>query len=86
MGWLKGDFWLLAKISTAYIGAIGAGFASGQEIMQFLFYTAAKGWQVQPGHILFAYLGGLVMFLSIKIKTANYKEFLNFLLGPRLVN
>ena len=53
MGWLKGDFWLLAKISTAYIGAvIGAGFASGQEIMQFLFYTAAKrAGRCSPGHI-----------------------------------
>jgi len=86
MGWLKGDFWLLAKISTAYIGAvIGAGFASGQEIMQFFILHSGKGLAgAALATFLFAYLGGLVMFLSIKIKTANYKEFLNFLLGPRL--
>ncbi len=86
MSWLKGDFWLLVKISTAYIGAvIGAGFASGQEIMQFFILHSGKGLTgAALATLLFTYLGGLVMFLSIKIKTANYKEFLNYLLGPRL--
>jgi uncharacterized membrane protein YkvI len=86
MNCLKGDFWLLAKISTTYIGAvIGAGFASGQEIMQFFILHDGKGLTgAVLATLLFSYLGGLVMFLSITIKTANYKEFLNFLLGPRI--
>ena len=86
MAWLKGDSWLLAKIVTTYIGAvIGAGFASGQEIMQFFILHSKEGLTgAMLATILFAYLGGMVMFLCIKIKTTNYKEFFNFLLGPRL--
>jgi uncharacterized membrane protein YkvI len=86
LGRLKGNFWLLAKIITAYIGAvIGAGFASGQEIMQFFILHGSGGLLgAVLATVLFAYLGGLVMFLCIKMKTANYKEILVLLLGPRV--
>lgn len=81
---LRGNFWLLAKVVTAYVGAvIGAGFASGQEIMQFFILHGSGGLKgVALATALFAYLGGLVMFLSITMRSTSYREILSFLLGP----
>jgi len=77
-------FLLFVKVVTAYTGVvIGAGFASGQEIMQFFVLHGSNGLLgVILATVLFAYLGGLVMFLSIKMKTTNYKKLLSYLLGP----
>jgi len=76
---------LLAKVVTAYVGSvIGAGFASGQEIMQFFILHGCNGLLgVVLSTVLFAYLGGLVMFLSIKIRATSYKELIIFLLGTK---
>ncbi|MDF9407760.1 MAG: hypothetical protein A4E52_00188 [Pelotomaculum sp. PtaB.Bin013] len=81
----QGNFLLLAKVVTAYVGSvIGAGFASGQEIMQFFILHGCKGLLgVVLSTVLFAYLGGLVMFLSIKMRSTNYKDLLIFLLGAK---
>lgn len=75
---------LLAKVVTLYIGAvIGAGFASGQEIMQFFILHGGNGLKgVLLATVLFSYLGGLVMFLAIKMRSASYREVLSYLLGP----
>jgi uncharacterized membrane protein YkvI len=83
---LKGQVWLLAKVVTAYIGAvIGAGFASGQEIMQFFILHGASGLKgVALATALFAYLGGYVMFLCTSLKSTGYKEILTLLLGSRV--
>jgi uncharacterized membrane protein YkvI len=68
MNCLKGDFWLLAKISTAYIGAvIGAGFASGQEIMQFFILHDGKGLTgAVLATLLFSYLGNRLLTNNLK--------------------
>jgi len=81
---LSNSFWLFVKVVTAYTGVvIGAGFASGQEILQFFILHGYNGlFGVVLATILFAYLGGLVMFLSIKMNTTNYKKLLSYLLGP----
>lgn len=81
---LRGNLWLLAKVVTIYIGGIiGAGFASGQEIMQFFILHGRGGLKgVVLATVLFAYLGGLIMFLSIKMKSTSYREVITFLLGP----
>jgi len=78
---------LFLKIATVYIGSvIGAGFASGQEIMQF-FVLKGKGglYGSVLVTLLFAYLGGLVVYLSAKYSTRNYKELIFHLLGPKFV-
>lgn len=87
MDHVKNKFFAFLKVVTAYIGAvIGAGFASGQEILQFFILHGNKGlFGVFLTTILFAYLGGLVMYLSIRLQTANYKELLSFLLGKGTV-
>lgn len=80
------NYWLLAKIVAAYVGAvIGAGFASGQEIMQF-FVLHGKGGLLGAFLVtaLFAYLGGLVMYLSIKKRFSCFQGIMAYLLGPRL--
>lgn len=83
---MKGQVWLLAKVVTAYIGAvIGAGFASGQEIMQFFILHGTSGLKgVALATALFAYLGGYVMFLCTSLKATSYKDILNLLLGPKV--
>lgn len=80
---MQKDFVIFLKVTTVYIGAVlGAGFASGQEILQFFILHGNKGLLgVLMTTILFSYLGGLVMYLSIRLRTANYQEFLSYLLG-----
>ena len=75
----------MAKVISAYIGAvIGAGFASGQEIMQFFILHGGSGLMgAVLATILFAYLGGLVMFLSINMHSSNYRKVFGFLLGSK---
>lgn len=71
-----------------YLGAvIGAGFASGQEIVQF-FVTygsgGAKGVVLAAG--LFSLLGGLLLYSAHDRKASNYQDMLKYLLGNRLGN
>lgn len=75
----------MAKVISAYIGAvIGAGFASGQEIMQFFILHGSSGLMgAALAMILFAYLGGLVMFLSITMYSGSYRKVFEFLLGNK---
>ncbi|MDD4237749.1 MAG: hypothetical protein PHT62_04250 [Desulfotomaculaceae bacterium] len=83
---MRGHLWLLVKVITAYIGAvIGAGFASGQEIMQFFILHGTNGLKgVALATALFAYLGGYVMFLCVSLKSTGYKEIITMILGPRV--
>lgn len=79
------SFWLLAKVISAYIGAvIGAGFASGQEIMQFFILHGNSGLiGAALAAALFAYLGGLVMYLAITMHSGSYKKLFCYLLGKK---
>ena len=79
------SFLLLLKIALVYAGTvIGAGFASGQELMQFFMVFGSKGlWGIGLATVLFIYLGALIMFLSTKLRTANYIELLQSLMGKR---
>lgn len=76
---------MLVKVVSIYLGSvIGAGFATGQEIMQFFILhgsNALKGAFVAT--FLFAYLGGLVMFLSVTMRSGSYKKLLNYLIGAK---
>lgn len=81
---IKSDVNLLIKVIATYIGAvIGAGFASGQEIMQFFMVFGQAGlWGVLLATVLFSYLGALIMFLAVRFRCTNYRELFNYLLGP----
>jgi len=69
-----------------YLGAvIGAGFASGQEIVQFFVSYGDKGL---PGAILatllFAACGGMLLHTAHRQKIANYQNMLAYLFGNKL--
>lgn len=76
----------ILKVITMYIGAvIGAGFASGQEIMQFITLHGLNGLkEVVLITALFAYLGASILYLSVKLSTDNYLALINYLMGKKV--
>jgi len=80
---LHGRVWTVYKIAVLYIGAvIGAGFASGQEILQFFIVFEEKGlWGVVLAAALFSFLGGLVMLLAVSVRSANYNDVYRLVMG-----
>lgn len=71
------------RVAVLYAGAVvGAGFASGQEILQFFIVFGESGlWGVMLAAALFCYLGGLVMFLAVSIGSGNYRDLYRVILG-----
>lgn len=74
------------QIAFTYIGTIvGAGFATGQEILQFF---TRFGWMatftIGLAGILFIWLGTKVMLLAHKIKAASYEDLNRYLFGAKL--
>lgn len=69
-----------------YIGSIiGAGFASGQEIMQFFIVFGDKAlYGIILSTILFAYLGSATLYLSSLFRTTSYKKLFANILSARL--
>ncbi len=64
------------KIASAFIGiVVGAGFASGQEILQY--YTSFGYWGlagVAAATILFGYLGKVLIGLGSRMQTKSHEE------------
>ncbi|GAB6179196.1 membrane protein [Desulfotomaculum defluvii] len=75
---------LVIRLVATYMGAIiGAGFASGQEILQFFILFGYKGlFGVMVATVFFVYLGAMVLRLSVQLRARNYQELLDYLLGP----
>jgi uncharacterized membrane protein YkvI len=76
----------ILKIAATYIGAIiGAGFASGQELVQFFANYGSKGF---AGILLagagFAILGALIVRIVVSEKTRGYEDFFKVLLGKKV--
>jgi uncharacterized membrane protein YkvI len=74
------------KIAAVYAGGvIGAGFASGREILQFFIEHGERGlWGAFIACVLFIYLGAVIMALSVSLGTQNYLTLLKKILGLRL--
>lgn len=74
------------QIGAAYIGTIiGAGFASGQEIMQFFTkYGSIGSILILLSGILFSICGYAIFFLAKHYKTYDYNSFIIKICGPRL--
>ncbi|MTI46204.1 YkvI family membrane protein [Sporosalibacterium faouarense] len=74
------------KIASVYIGTIiGAGFASGQEIVQFFSIYGYRGiFGLIIATILFSSIGAIVLNRVYKNKIEGYEEFLLPLFGRRL--
>lgn len=73
-------------IIFAYIGAVvGAGFASGQEIVQFFVVYGLYGFKgIILASILFSLLGGLLLYVAHQEKVSTYQEFLEVLFSNKL--
>ncbi|HPF20475.1 MAG TPA: hypothetical protein PLC88_03975 [Syntrophomonas sp.] len=73
-------------ITMGYLGAvIGAGFASGQEIVQF--FVCYGKWGAAGAvlaTVLFAVCGGMLLSMAHRQKIANYQAMLSIMFGPRL--
>ncbi|WP_027717103.1 YkvI family membrane protein [Desulfovirgula thermocuniculi] len=80
--WVKESF----QVAVLYVGAvIGAGFASGQEILQFFMVFGYRGlWGAALVTFLFALLGFSLMLSVGAHRTTSYGELLPWLLGRRL--
>ncbi|BCJ85417.1 YkvI family membrane protein [Effusibacillus dendaii] len=74
------------QIGFTYIGTVvGAGFASGQEILQF--FTVYGEWSylgILISVLLFAWVGGKMLLLGAKLKANSYRELNAYLFGERL--
>ena len=74
------------QIGAAYIGTvIGAGFASGQEIMQFFTRYGSIGMLLLLlSGVLFSLCGYAIFYLSRHFKAYDYNSFIIKICGPRL--
>ncbi|MGP0587779.1 YkvI family membrane protein [Paenibacillus timonensis] len=74
------------QIAFTYIGTVvGAGFATGQEILQF--FTRYGKWGVLTillSTVLFVWLGTKMMLLARDIKAASYEDLNRRLFGERI--
>lgn len=63
-------------VAMAFIGAmIGAGFASGQEILQFFGGFGINGvWGIVVAGVAYAACGALIMLVALQMGTTNYNH------------
>jgi uncharacterized membrane protein YkvI len=76
----------ILQIAFTYIGTVvGAGFATGQEILQFF---SRYGWMatltIMLAGLLFIWLGTKVMLLAHQIKASSYEDLNRHLFGDKL--
>ena len=83
---MKFSIWRSIQIGAAYVGAIvGAGFASGQEIVQFFLVFGSQGLiGLMLLGLLFAAFGMAVLFLIEKNGIETYQEMMKLLFGKNL--
>lgn len=74
----------IVQVASTYIGTvIGAGFASGQEILQFFTFHGTLGFYgILISTILFAWIGTKMMVLAHRIRAYSYHEMNAYLFGP----
>lgn len=74
------------KVAALYAGGvIGAGFASGQEILQFFALLGPGGLLgTALAASLFAYLGAVVVGMATGLHSTSYRRVIDRLLGRRL--
>jgi uncharacterized membrane protein YkvI len=83
---MKRNWIATLQIAATYVGTVvGAGFASGQSIMQFFsIYGAFGGVGILASTVLFIWTGIKMMILSHRIKAYSYQELNRYLFGDFL--
>lgn len=76
----------VARVAATFAGTIiGAGFASGQELLQFFVVYGGIGLAgIALAGILFAWLGSRVLDLGYQLQATNYHQLLYHLCGKRI--
>lgn len=74
------------KIMAVYIGTVvGAGFASGQEILQFFTLHGIMGVMgIAAASLMFAWFGTVVLVLAVKYHAGSYRDVLVPIVGEKL--
>lgn len=74
------------KIASIYVGTvIGAGFASGREIIEFFGVYGIKGiWGMAISGILFSLIGSLLLVKVYNNKIKGFDELVSTLFGKKL--
>lgn len=80
------DYFDIAKIAAAYVGTvIGAGFASGQELLQFFAQYGIWGYLgVAVATWGFAQLGSYILDLGYRLGATGYYQILYHICGKRI--
>ncbi len=73
-------------IATAFIGTVvGAGFATGQEVLQFFTFFGRMGFiGIGLSTLLFCYFGLVIMKISRELKADSHLELVQYVGGSRL--
>ena len=81
---MKTNGW--GKLASIYIGTvIGAGFASGQEIIYFFSVFGVKGiWGIMIATVLFSIIGAVVLNRVHNRKIKSYEDFIFPIFGKKL--
>lgn len=78
----------VCQVAAVYVGTvIGAGFATGREIVEF--FTRFGFWgllSILIAGCLFMILGSKIMLLSIDIKAGSFEQLNEYLFGKRLAH
>lgn len=82
---VKEKWFPAARVGFTYIGTVvGAGFASGQEILQFFTVYGMGGiWGIFVALFLFGWLGTRMMIMGARLNASSYEVFNQYLFGPR---
>ena len=74
------------RIATTFIGTVlGAGFASGQEILQFFGFFGRSGiLALALTTVLFVFFGTIILDLGYCLRARSYLEIISHLAGVRL--
>lgn len=73
------------EIAFTYIGTVvGAGFASGQETLQFFTLFGSKGmWGIALCILLFSVMGTKMMLMSHRLGSSSYQDFNRAIFGEK---
>ena len=72
------------QVAFTYMGTVvGAGFATGQEILQFFTRFGHMGLTIVLTTIFICWLGTRIMLISNDIKAASYEDLNRYLFGDR---
>lgn len=80
---MKGKETSVFRVGATYIGTVvGAGFASGQEVLQFFGYFGVRGiWGIALATLLFAFYGLLILELGMRLDAKSHLPVIRYVGG-----